>query len=95
MTRREPRRCEQHLPPSLPGQSRTTVWAPPQAGSGRTTSGWPGGSPHQLLRVHFCQMPIQHLTSIFIKFVIFLRKPNKNVKHLRTQVRRVTGGSGA
>lgn len=35
------------------------------------------------LRFHFCQALIQHLTSTFIKFVIFLRKPNKNVKCLR------------
>lgn len=39
----------------------------------------------QLLRLCFCQTPIQHLTSTFIKFVIFLRKPNKNDKHLRTR----------
>lgn len=42
------------------------------------------GSPPQPLRFHFCQTPIQHLTSTFIKFVIFLRKPNKK-KHLRTR----------
>lgn len=35
------------------------------------------------LRSHLCQALIQHLTSTFIKFVIFLRKPNKNVKCLR------------
>lgn len=46
---------------------------------------------HAQLRFYFCQALIQHLISTFIKFVIFLRKPNKNVVS-KDEVRSVTGG---
>ena len=41
--------------------------------------------PRQLLRFRFCQTLIRHLISTFIKFVIFLRKPNRNGEYLRTR----------
>lgn len=73
-------------PDSLPGagSTRTTVRGPPAGQPWLATSGGPRGSClHQQLRFLFCQALIQYLISTFTKFVIFLRKLNKNVKSLR------------
>lgn len=67
---------------------------PGQASSAQMTMGWPWRPTQLLKQILFCQPLIQHLIFTFTRFIIFLRKSNKNAKRLKDQVRSVTGGTG-